>query len=230
MWYFLGHQVNALPTFIEADEAMADGVLYAGMGKSRALDVLAATSYMAGTSEQSTKMRAIEAFQNELPDEPKRPDFARRMTEAYSVSVTFGSKSQRRDDVDLIPEASEALAMRFLWSYFCNTTATTWKTFVNRVSLPELDSKDVVRWILEDLPPGTDVIFCVDELMLSGDGKPRQQLTSQVSYVLSSLGAILDAERRVHIVMSIIQCKPLIDMSTLSCRDFFPVCLPRISQ
>jgi hypothetical protein len=184
---------------------------------------------MQGTSEWECKLQAIEGFR-QVAESAAREEFASMMMDACSVAVTFNALSPRARDMQIIPNPEEAFAMRMVWSYFCNTTLTEWEDFVATVRLPSIKVKKVVSWILADSKQNSNVIICVDELMLITDGNPSQDLTQEVSNLMFCLGKIIDKEPRVHIVLSSVQCNPLKNISTVSKRGFESLSLPPISS
>ena len=192
-----------------------------GIGTSRILEVLAATDLNPDSLEWQCKLKAVEAFKKADPENSERQEFAKTILESLCIGITFNGISPRSDDVSvMMTDPKEALAMRFLWSYFCDTTSTPWSDFVKRLLVPGLELPQAISWVLAEHQPNTNIILCVDELMLVADGKPAQTLTQEVSLLLNSLAMITDKQPQAHIVMSSIQLNPIQHISTYSKRTF----------
>ena len=203
------------------------------MGKSRLLATLAAP-HKANNSERNVKEQAIKEFsekQDALSKE--RAGFCSRISRAVGICATFNGDSGRRNDLAQIPSASQALSMRFLWGYFCDTAETKWQSFVascKDLLMPTISLQHTVSLILQDIGHTLDMIMCIDELMLAEDGCPHEGITAAAKDILSELVPLLDGEPRVHVIVSSLLYASLRDFLTGSQRAITCINLPAISQ
>jgi len=180
-----------------------------GMGKSRLLDVLAASPGRKD-SGRLVKETAVRSFFENGACSPEvarlRREFGERILNAVGVCATFNGPSGREFDQEIVPDAEQALALRLLWGYFVDSNVTGWKDFVLNCAGPAVAAKvslsPVLKLVEQDCGPDRHVIVCVDELMLCAGGRPEREVTDTANAILGSFGSpVLDnqAFQRVHV-------------------------------
>ncbi len=203
------------------------------MGKSRFLDTLAAPFGDDGSGRQVKEEALTELSKITDQQDYDRQIFVNRISKAIGLCATFNGSSRRIDDLDLIPDAVEALSMRFLWGYFCDTTKTTWTLFTRYCAnslVSTISLERTIRLILNDINQDQDIIMCIDELMLAQNGCPCQDITNAAKKILSALVHFLDREPRVHVVVSSLLYSSLQNFLTGSGRAVTCISLPAISK
>ena len=193
------------------------------------MDVLAAPKSAIPSSDREFKVAAIKKWKDEnASDECQK--FAQKMEDAVCICVTFNGSSLRSDDITFIRSPKTALAARLIWSYFCNTEATLYSSFVAQMTFAKFGIVDAINVILADVGPDTNIIICVDELMFVANGLPSPNLSQETGLALSDFGVINYQQQRVHVVMSSVQYNPLKDLQSATQRGFHHIQLPLISK
>jgi hypothetical protein len=206
-------------------------IMVSGMGKSRLLDILAAPNET-NDSGRKVKEQAITEFGANHAHDDKLLEFSNRISNAVGLCATFNGDSGRREDLALIPQAVNALSMRFLWGYFCNTVETPWTSFVKDCAgslVKSISLLKTVNLILQDIGQDLDLIMCIDELMLAENGCPCKDMTDAARDILSGLVHFLDHKCRVHVVVSSLMYSSISKYLTWSQRAVMCISLPTIS-